>query len=87
MQETGLGLYYGESFNTFAELGAALRNRFTNKERKAKRKERKAERERQKRAAEENEQNKILMKAPEIRDDEDFDEDEILPDAKSSDAK
>ena len=86
MQETGLGLYYGESFNTFADLGAALRNRFVNKERKAKRdakrEERKAEREREKREAEENQRNKFLMKAPEIKDDEDFDEDRIMTDVR-----
>lgn len=40
MQESGIGLYYGESFNTFADLGRSIRNRFTNSERQQRRRER-----------------------------------------------
>jgi hypothetical protein len=40
MQESGIGLYYGESFNTFRDLGRSIRNRFTNPERKQRRRER-----------------------------------------------
>ena len=29
MQESGVGVYYSESFNTFKELGVSLKNRFT----------------------------------------------------------
>ena len=31
MQESGIGLYYNESFNTFAELMQSLRKRFSGK--------------------------------------------------------
>ena len=48
MQESGIGLYYGESFNTFADLGRSIRNRFTNTERQQRRRERR-EAKRQKR--------------------------------------
>ncbi len=42
MQESGIGVYYAESFNTFGELGRSIRNRFTNPERRAKRMQRRA---------------------------------------------
>jgi hypothetical protein len=29
MQESGVGVYYSESFNTFAELGKSLKTRFS----------------------------------------------------------
>ena len=32
MQESGIGLYYNESFNTFAELRQSLKNRFGNRD-------------------------------------------------------
>jgi hypothetical protein len=32
MQESGVGLYYNESFNTFAELKQSLKKRFGNKD-------------------------------------------------------
>ncbi|MBO7198604.1 MAG: translocation/assembly module TamB domain-containing protein [Alistipes sp.] len=49
MQESGVGVYYSESFNTFAELGESLKNRFrrdsvARAERVAERKERRASR-------------------------------------------
>ncbi len=45
MQEGGIGLYYGESFNTFKELGRSIRRRFVNPERQAeRRKQREAKR-------------------------------------------
>ena len=45
MQEGGVGLYYGESFNTFKELGRSIRRRFVNPERQAeRRKQREAKR-------------------------------------------
>ncbi len=44
MQETGVGLYYSESFNTFADLGQSLKRRFVNPERQAERKRARAER-------------------------------------------
>lgn len=40
LQESGVGVYYAESFNTFKELGRSIRRRFTNPERQQKRKER-----------------------------------------------
>lgn len=40
LQESGIGLYYGESFNTFKELGQSIRRRFSNPERKKRRQER-----------------------------------------------
>ena len=40
MQESGIGLYYGESFNTFGELGRSIRSRFVNPERQQRRRER-----------------------------------------------
>ena len=40
MQESGIGLYYSESFNTFADLGRSIRNRFINPERQQRRRER-----------------------------------------------
>ena len=49
MQESGIGLYYGESFNTFKELGESVKSKFVNEERRQKRRARKA-----KRAAERN---------------------------------
>ena len=50
MQETGIGLYYNESFNTFRELGENIRQRIVrNKEqrleRRAKRAQKRAKRE------------------------------------------
>ena len=32
MQESGVGLYYGESFNTFRELGQSLKYRFSHRD-------------------------------------------------------
>ena len=40
LQESGVGVYYAESFNTFKEFGRSIRRRFTNPERQQKRKER-----------------------------------------------
>ena len=40
MQESGVGLYYGESFNTFKDLGRSIRSRFVNPERQQRRRER-----------------------------------------------
>ena len=40
MQEGGVGLYYGESFNTFKELGRSIRSRFVNAERRDERRKR-----------------------------------------------
>jgi hypothetical protein len=76
MQETGLGFYYGESFNTFADLLDALRNRFSNKERKARRAERKAAKmaEAQKSAAADT----LRVEASVIDDDDDIVEEEML---------
>ena len=76
MQETGLGFYYGESFNTFADLLDALRNRFSNKERKARRAERKAAKmaEAQKSAAVDT----LRVEASVIDDDDDIVEEETL---------
>ncbi len=48
MQESGIGFYYGESFNTFKDLGRSIRNHFTSPERKQRRRERR-EAKRQKR--------------------------------------
>ena len=44
MQESGIGVYYGESFNTFKELGESLKRRFVNEERRDKRRKRREER-------------------------------------------
>ena len=41
MQETGIGLYYSESFNTFSDLAKSLRNKFNNKERREERRAKK----------------------------------------------
>ncbi len=48
LQETGIGFYYSENFNTFKELAESIRNRFSNEERRRKRVERRTERKRQK---------------------------------------
>jgi hypothetical protein len=32
MQEAGVGIYYSESFNSFADLGRSLRNRFVHRD-------------------------------------------------------
>ena len=50
MQETGVGLYYSESFNTFKELGQSLKRRFVSPARQAEREKARAER-RERRAA------------------------------------
>ena len=44
MQESGIGIYYGESFNTFKDLGESLKRRFVNDERREKRRKRREER-------------------------------------------
>ena len=44
MQEAGLGIYYGESFNTFGDLWRSIKGRFTNEERRQRRKERQQKR-------------------------------------------
>jgi hypothetical protein len=38
LQESGIGVYYSESFNTFKELGQSIRRRFVNIERQQRRK-------------------------------------------------
>ena len=38
LQESGIGVYYNESFNTFRELGQSIRRRFVNPERQQRRK-------------------------------------------------
>lgn len=43
MQETGIGIYYKEDFNNFKDLRQRVKERFTNKKRKAKREARKEE--------------------------------------------
>lgn len=48
LQETGIGFYYSENFNTFKELAESIRNRFSNEERRRKRMERRAARREQK---------------------------------------
>lgn len=48
LQETGIGFYYSENFNTFRELAESIRNRFSNEERRRKRIERRAARKQQK---------------------------------------
>ena len=53
MQETGIGFYYSENFNTFRELGESIRNRFSSEKRKRRRAERRAERESVRQAAKE----------------------------------
>ncbi len=47
LQETGIGFYYSENFNTFKELAESIRNRFSNEERRRKRMERRAVRKEQ----------------------------------------
>ena len=42
MQETGVGLYYSESFNTFKDLGQSLKRRFRNEKRRERRATRRA---------------------------------------------
>ncbi len=44
MQESGVGVYYSESFNSFPELWQSLKQRFTNAERRERRRERREER-------------------------------------------
>lgn len=44
MQESGIGLYYGESFNTFKELGQSIKKKFVNEERRERRRQRREER-------------------------------------------
>lgn len=51
LQETGIGFYYSENFNTFRELGESIRNRFSSEKRKRRRAERRAERESVRQAA------------------------------------
>ncbi|MDE6861496.1 MAG: translocation/assembly module TamB, partial [Alistipes sp.] len=48
LQETGIGFYYSENFNTFKELAESIRNRFSNEERRRKRIERRTARKQQK---------------------------------------
>ncbi len=40
LQESGVGIYYAESFNTFKELGRSIRRRFSSPERQQRRRER-----------------------------------------------
>lgn len=42
LQETGLGIYFKEDFNNFRDLRRRIKDRFTNKKRKARRMERRA---------------------------------------------
>lgn len=51
LQETGIGFYYSENFNTFKELAESIRNRFSNEERRRKRQERRTARKEQKTAS------------------------------------
>jgi hypothetical protein len=44
MQESGLGVYYSESFNSFSDLWTSLKQRFINPERRQRRRERRVER-------------------------------------------
>ena len=44
MQESGVGVYYNESFNTFPDLWRSLERRFVNPERRQRRRERREER-------------------------------------------
>ena len=44
MQESGIGLYYGESFNTFKDLGQSIRSKVVNEERRQRRRQRREER-------------------------------------------
>lgn len=50
MQETGVGLYYSESFNTFKDLAASIKRRVINPERAAERQKIRAERKERKAA-------------------------------------
>lgn len=45
LQETGIGIYFKEDFDNFRDLRQRIRDRFTNKKRKARRAERRAARE------------------------------------------
>ncbi|MEG1622635.1 MAG: translocation/assembly module TamB domain-containing protein [Alistipes sp.] len=50
LQETGIGIYYKEDFNNFKDLKQRIKDRFTNKARKARRTERRAAKERERAA-------------------------------------
>lgn len=69
LQETGIGFYYSENFNTFKELGKSIRSRFSNEERRRKRQERRAERQERKVAADN------AVQTPQAGDDDSNDDD------------
>ena len=60
MQESGVGVYYSESFNTFAELGKSLKTRFSRDD--AARAERRAERDTQREARKERREAKAYLR-------------------------
>ena len=81
MQESGLGVYYNESFNSFSDLWQSLKQRFVNPERRQRRRERRAQRRerREERCEQRREERDRRRGKDEVRVDDTFQKIELKP--------